>query len=324
MSATVTYIGAADGAAATMAEERALYLKIFAGEVLTAFEEKTMFIDKHQVRAITKGKEAQFPLIGRMPPAAYHTPGTELLGQEAPMAEKTISVDRVLVSHLFIDNLDEKLAHFQARGQIATNMGTRLSQTFDNHVARNIVAAASAASPITGDTTMGGLVITDDDLKSAVAATKLAGWTDAIVAAKTNFDNKWVNDGTIYLAMLPADYYFLVMNAMASGYSLVDQRIGGAGSISQGKITEFMGVQLLSFPGIPTADYGAEAFHNVDCSLVKALCWTKGAVGTVKVFDVAIETEYKVNYQGTLTVAKSAMGHGVLQGECAVAFKTAS
>lgn len=60
--ATVTFIGASDaagGSPATMAEERALFLKMFAGEVLTAFPETTAFIDKHRVKkAMNGGKSA--------------------------------------------------------------------------------------------------------------------------------------------------------------------------------------------------------------------------------------------------------------------------
>lgn len=57
-NATVTFIGAIDKTHATMAAERALYLKMFAGEVLTAFPEYTIFIDKHKVKQSTNGKSA--------------------------------------------------------------------------------------------------------------------------------------------------------------------------------------------------------------------------------------------------------------------------
>ena len=42
------------------------------------------------------------------------------------------------------------------------------------------------------------------------------------------------------------------------------------------------------------------------------------AVGTVKLLDLATESEYDINRQGTLFVAKYAMGHGVLRPECAI------
>ena len=40
---------------------------------------------------------------------------------------------------------------------------------------------------------------------------------------------------------------------------------------------------------------------------------TQDAIATVKLMDLAIESEYQVNRQGTLTVAKYAMGHNVLR-----------
>lgn len=320
---TATFIGADNKVTTAMSDERALYLKMFAGEVLTAFPEYTVFVDKHRVKTATNGKSAQFPLIGRMPAAEYHTPGAQILGQEAPLAERTISVDRLLISHLFVDALDEKLSHFEARGELAKNMSIRLAQTYDNHVGRNLISASGTATAITGDTTMAGASITDSELGSATAATKMAAWMDAFFLARKTFDTKWVNDGEIWCALLPADYYFLVQQAMASGYSLLDKDISGSGSIAKGTITDVAGLKMVSFPGLPTSDYSAEDFHAVDCSNTKGIIWTKSAVGTVKVFDIGVESEYKIDRQGSLVVAKYAMGHGVLQPECAIQLKTA-
>ena len=36
-------------------DEKALFLKVFAGEVLTAFERMTVMMSRHQVRTITSG-----------------------------------------------------------------------------------------------------------------------------------------------------------------------------------------------------------------------------------------------------------------------------
>lgn len=317
-NATVTFIGADDTATSTMAEERALYLKMFAGEVLTAFPEFTIFSDKQKVKTATNGKSQQFPLIGRMPAAEYHTPGEQILGQEAPLSERVISIDRLLISHIFVDNLDEKLAHFEARGELSRNMSRRLAQTYDNHVGRNLCLAAQSATVITGDSTLAGSQITDSEFDHATAATKLAAWVDALFYAAELMDGKYVNDGDRWCAMTPADYYFLVRQAQSSGYSLIDKDIDGSGSISKGKIAELGGIKLLSFPDLPTSDYSDDTFHNVDCSNTQAIIWTKSAVGTVKAFDIGVETEYKVDRQGTLVVAKYAMGHGVLQPECAI------
>ncbi|TES90506.1 MAG: hypothetical protein E3J94_04910 [Desulfobacteraceae bacterium] len=104
---------------------------------------------------------------------------------------------------------------------------------------------------------------------------------------------------------------------------MIDKDIDGKGSISEGSIASIGGISLNSFPDMPTTDYSGEDFHNIDCSNTVAIIWTRSAVGTVKAFDIGVETEYKVDRQGTLVVAKYAMGHGVLQAECAIQAVTA-
>ena len=58
-NANVQWIGASNLQADDADEQRALFLKVFAGEVITAFEEHTLVLDKHQVRTIQSGKSAQ-------------------------------------------------------------------------------------------------------------------------------------------------------------------------------------------------------------------------------------------------------------------------
>ena len=55
---TVQFAGAANGAAANLDQQRALFLKVFSGEVITAFEFNTKTLDKHNVRTIQNGKSA--------------------------------------------------------------------------------------------------------------------------------------------------------------------------------------------------------------------------------------------------------------------------
>ena len=58
----------------------ALFLKQFGGEILTEFEESTVFKTRHFVRQIRNGKTAQFPMIGTVG-SSYHTPGNFIDGQ---------------------------------------------------------------------------------------------------------------------------------------------------------------------------------------------------------------------------------------------------
>ena len=43
----------------------------------------------------------------------------------------------------------------------------------------------------------------------------------------------------------------------------------------------------------------------------------------MKLMDLAVESDYDIRRQGTLMVAKYAMGHGVLRPEAAVQIQTA-
>ena len=63
------------------AADNALFLKVFAGEVLTAFEENNVMKDLHTSRTISVVSRHNFPVTGKAN-AAYHTVGTPLLGTQ--------------------------------------------------------------------------------------------------------------------------------------------------------------------------------------------------------------------------------------------------
>lgn len=256
-----------------------------------------------------------------MPAAEYHAAGSEILGQQVLQSERTINIDSLLISHLFISEIDEKMAHFETRSKYAKMMGSKLALTFDNHVMREMVAAAATAATVTG--TNGGLVITDAGLINATAATKFTAWETALYTARENFVNKNVT-GQIYCLLKPADYFFLAKYVAANGFSGVHKDYSeGNGSWAKGEIIEIAGIRLVPSPMLPTTDYTAEAYHKVNCTNVKAICFTEDAVGTVKLMDISLQSEWDIRRQGTLMVASYAMGHGVLQPECAVTFKSA-
>ena len=57
--------------------EDALFLKVFAGEVITSFNRASVTEGSEMVRSIASGKSATFPVMGRID-AEYHTPGAEI------------------------------------------------------------------------------------------------------------------------------------------------------------------------------------------------------------------------------------------------------
>src|SRR6056300_992178 len=96
-NATASRLGVVNGATPTnFATENALFLKVFAAEVLTQFNETNVMKDLHTSRTITSGKSASFPVMSKTA-AAYHTVGTPLLGtQSVNHNEVVINIDDLL------------------------------------------------------------------------------------------------------------------------------------------------------------------------------------------------------------------------------------
>ena len=71
-----------------------------------------------------------------------------------------------------------------------------------------------------------------------------------------------------------------------------------------------------------SAETGANNTYNGDFSNTVAVTFQKSAIGTVKLRDLAVESEYKIERQANAMVAKYAMGHGILRPEGAVEIAT--
>ena len=65
-NATVSFLGQTNSSG----DKNALFLKVFAGEVLAAFQRQNKMLPLTTVRSISSGK-AQFPLVGLA--SEYHT-----------------------------------------------------------------------------------------------------------------------------------------------------------------------------------------------------------------------------------------------------------
>ena len=160
-NATPSRLGAANGAVANFDQKNALFLKVFAGEVLTAFDETNVMKDLHVSRTISSGKSAQFPVTGKAN-AAYHTVGTPLLGtQNIKHNEIVVNIDDVLIADTFIANIDEAKNHYDVRAEYSRLLGMALAKQFDVRCLQLGVLAARASATVTGGN--GGTAITDAD-----------------------------------------------------------------------------------------------------------------------------------------------------------------
>jgi hypothetical protein len=131
-------------------DARALYLKLFSGEMFKGFQHNAIARDLVMKRTLKSGRQLQFIYTGHTK-AEYHTPGNAILGNTdgaPPVAEKTITVDDLLISSAFLYDLDETLAHYDLRSEISRKIGYALAQKYDRLIFRALTRGARAASPI--------------------------------------------------------------------------------------------------------------------------------------------------------------------------------
>jgi hypothetical protein len=296
--------------------EDALFLKVWSGEVMTAFEEANVSMGRHTVKNIQNGKSAQFPATWKVS-AAYHVPGVEIVGQASNTNERIINVDSLLVASVFLANIDEAKSHFEVRGEYAKQCGLALSYQLDKNVLQVSVLAAAGSANVTGGS--GGTVLTSSTTLYRTSAADLAA---GIYAAVQAMDEKNIPEGdTKSVFVRPAQYYLL-----AQSTALINRDWMGAGSYSDGKILRIAGAEIVKTNHLPITDMtGAETgnnTYNADFSKVAGVVTTASAVGTVKLLDLATEMGYDIRRQGTLMIAKYAVGTGILRPECAVSLKT--
>jgi hypothetical protein len=295
-------------------DDKALFLKVFGGEVLTAFRQKTAFAERHKVRQISSGKSAQFPATGRTG-VKNHTVGTQLTGSAINHAERVITIDDKLVSDVFIADIDEAMNHYDVRAEYSFQMGEALAQFYDKNVARVGILAARSAGVVTG--LPGGTII-----EAATAGTDSDVLGASLFSAQQSFDEKDVPEAERWAFVKPAQYYSLAQNT-----TYINKDYAGAGSIATGVIQMVGGLPIVKTNNLPTADDSANTDINSkyrgDFGTTVALVMQKAAVGTVKLMDLAVESEYLIDYQGTLMVAKYLCGHGILEAPCAAEIRTA-
>ena len=89
-NSTLTTSITAPGQSNSAGDKRALYLKLFSGEMFKGFQRNTIARDLVMKRTLTNGKSMQFIFTGRTS-AEYHTPGNSILGNSdgaPPVAER--------------------------------------------------------------------------------------------------------------------------------------------------------------------------------------------------------------------------------------------
>ena len=232
---------------------RELYLKLFSGEMFKGFQHNAIARDLVMKRTLKNGKSLQFIYTGHTT-AEFHTPGNSILGNSdgaPPVAEKTITVDDLLISSAFVYELDETLAHYELRGEISKKIGYALAQKYDRLIFRAIAKGARQASPISksGFVEPGGTQVrvgTNNQASDAYVASSLV---NAFYDAAAALDEKGVSSEGRVGVLNPRQYYELIQQVGDNG--LVNRDEQGTSRQKGNGIVEIAGIKIYKSMNIP-------------------------------------------------------------------------
>ena len=256
--------------------------------------------------------------------------------------EKVIFIDDVLLSSAFVADIDEMKNHYDVRSIYSTEIGRALAYAADKNLIRTVIGGARNLQPRFSTS-----AYADEATKIAAkdpyagervrvgdsATTTTGALIDAFFAAATKMDEKNVPNEGRYAILPPAEYYKLVngdSDAINRDYN------DNNGSVASGMVMSVAGIQIKKSNHLPTANesggsddalHGAAGIKNdifgantgysgANFTSTRGIIFHGEGVGTVKLMDLSLETDYITERLGTLLLAKYAMGHGVLRDEC--------
>ena len=298
----------------TYATKYATALKLFSGEVFTAFNNASIFKGLVRGYSLRGAKSKQFLLTGKLA-AGFHTPGQPILADTALKAnEKTLLLDDLLISSQFVYDLDEVISQWSTRSELSKQIGEALANFYDLRIARVLDMASREASVVTGEP--GGFEVSIGSGKQLDAQSIVDGFFEAASV----LDERSAPQEGRSAVLSPRQYHSLVSSVDTN---ILNRDLGNSqGDLNSGKgLVSIAGIRIYKSNNLPfmAAYNSAVSGENNDYTDTNATCcgliFHKQAAGVVEAVAPTIETtsnDFNVQYQGQLIVGKLAMGCGSL------------
>jgi len=292
-------------------------MEIYYGSVLTAFERKNVFLDLVTTKSINSGSSVSIPVIGQGSDTATntHVPGTDLTMSTIPVKERIINIDALEYFALAVDKFEEKVLHFETRGELAKQAGEALATKIDKAVANALRLAAETSGTIGGAAVQADGTEVNNDAIGAGADAKAKGEAiiEAVFAAVAAMEAKDVS-GDKVLVVDPLHYSYLAQSSAVNK----DITSGDNGGINKGTVMEVAGIRIYKSNHIGTGT------AMTSTKKLKGLVFTAEAVAVAKLMDVTSEVNYIPEQLATLMTTYYSYGMGVLKpaGACALTSTT--
>ena len=350
--ANVSHLGQIQGQGAL----DALWLKVFAGEVLTAFEIAVKLKGKVRTRSISGAKSATFPATFRVN-TRNHVPGTEILGQTIQANEVVIALDDLVISDTFVAKIEELKNYYDVSATYSTEHGRAQALYYDRVISNVLVQSARNSTELfTGD---GHGTVLKDQPDIGASADFTASGADLISGlnlAKQRLEENQVPVElmTVNAVVKPAQWYLIANSDKALNRFYSD----GSNNINKQVLRTVSDIEIIKSVA-PLFGYNATVYNsstnatgivaNVDPPVIGTntpaatllpygqylpfnyptkymtdqtktvgLVWVEPAAGMLELMGITMETAWDVRRQGTLMLAKQALGADVLRAKCAV------
>ena len=308
------------GAKQNTGDQLALFLKVFSGEVLTAFTRASKVMNNHMIKTIDSGKSTSFPVMGRGK-AHYLPAGSNLddLREAIPHNEVVINIDGLLTSDVLITDIFEAMNHYDVRGEYAKQLGEALAIAADGATVAEIAKLVKANTEnITG---LGKGIVVEKTITGGAGINYETGKAviDGLLAMKAKWTTQYVPEEERFAYITPE-----VESAIITSKDAINRDYGAVASIVDGNIDKLCGFKIIAVPHLKaggadktgmlgTSPEGHE--FPTDYAGALAVCAHRTAVATVKLKDLQLEHARRPELQADMIIAKNAVGHGGLRPE---------
>jgi len=319
------------------ADNYALFLKEFSGEVIEVARNMTVMEPHVQFKRLLGAKSCQFPGIGTLS-GGFHTAGKNIFDtangilQDVAHGAIDVHVDRPLMTTLMIDDLEEVINHYDSRAPYARAIGKFFAEKMDVYLMRLAILAsqglqgAAGLAGVTADHPSGSFV----DSVGTTAPNLLA----AIKAAAQKMDENNVPSEGRKVFVKPEQYNLLADPAS----QLTDRDFGGDGNgrTADGTVYRAWGMEIVKTNLLPQDNSTAVGTGATSESVVGmndrtyvtnarktvALCYHEGCLGAVEAMPMSVTTDWNKDFQAYDITGRRATGMQILRPEYAVVLRS--
>jgi hypothetical protein len=319
-----------------------MWLPIYGGEVLAAYDENLILRPLIKTQTIESGNTAEFPLTWKVK-AERQGAGQEMFGQDTPTGKRTIGLDdRPMVVPLEWDDIDALMSHFEVRSEHSRQAGVALARVDDQQIIRLILNASRFTKPATDTSPFpgGGGSVGHSDLAITGASTPTEK-RDAVGKLLELYDQilSQFNDADVPMeglsSAVPWDLWYALKSygipygstELATGMLplFADNRVQGPsfGNLStlphRSMPLQYNGINIYNSPSIPTGpEFGDEERYQGDFTNTVGAVWHPDAAARVYKLGIMTEMDRDVRRGSDFMVTKMLAGGGTLRPEAAV------